>query len=305
MGKTAIEGARRGTVFYVDPNILVIIGIDTDDGPEHPLWDVTARTTEIERPMVDNIKTYGVFENILAVKEADGRLVVDDGRRRILHARIARKEQERAGEVLVEVPVVLIRGDDATKMGIMISANEHRRGDDPITKAQKAARAMRLTGKSEAEAAADFGVTTQTLKTWLRLLEADPRVKKAVTEGVISDTAAGHLAKLPKPEQAAALVGAVETAKADGHKRVTVDRARAVANKTAGREENVGISSRKVLKQLRATYQEEPPQGKEEAIYAQGVLDTLAIVLGDDKPTGDVVKRAKKIAKKLEREAAP
>lgn len=41
---------KRGQYFFCDPHTVTIIGLDTKDGPEHPLWD-----ERINRPLDKNL----------------------------------------------------------------------------------------------------------------------------------------------------------------------------------------------------------------------------------------------------------
>lgn len=305
MGKSAIEGAKRGNYFWVEPDRLIIIGIDTKDGPEHPLYDVTERHLNLDPALVANIKHYGIINPVKFRKETDDRgnerLVVIAGRRRVLHARQAVKEQRKAGEMELAVPCIPEKDGDGVLMGIMASENEHRRDDDILTKAKKAAKMMRTGGLDEDEVAVAFGVAKNTIKNWLRLLEADPKLHKAIDSGKVSESAAAKLAALPRTEQAPALEEAIEEAAKNGGGKVTQQAARAKANAKSGRTENVGINSRKVLKKLRDEYTGEG-DGDEE--YAAGVRDALNLVLGDQAVTGKLIKDAKKFAKKFENEAS-
>lgn len=48
MGKQALDAPRK-QYWLLNPENLVIIGLDTNDGPEHPLWD-----TRIKLPIDKN-----------------------------------------------------------------------------------------------------------------------------------------------------------------------------------------------------------------------------------------------------------
>lgn len=296
--KSAID-AKRGNFFWMNPHDIVVIGIDTKDGPEHPLYDVTERHRNLDPNMVANIRTYGVINAVKVRKEPDGTVVAVAGRRRVLHARVAHTEMKKAGEVPVLVPCIPEKDTDGVMMGIMASENEHRADDSIITKAQKAAKMLRF-GNGEAEVAVAFGVDKNTIKGWLRLLEADPKLHKAIDAGKVSESAAAKLAAVPRTEQAAALDEAIEEAKKSGAGKVTQAQARATANRKVGRAENVGINSRKVLKKLREEYTGE---GDGDDAYAAGVRDALNLVLGDAPITGkfgeQLVKNATKFAKKI------
>jgi hypothetical protein len=65
-------------------------------------------------------------------------------------------------------------------------------------------------GKTEEEAAIVFGVTSQCVKSWLKLLELCPAVKKAVDAGRISANAAVQFHGHSREEQEAGLAELLE-----------------------------------------------------------------------------------------------
>jgi hypothetical protein len=54
MPKQALDGTRINA-FGMEPKDLVIVGFDTDDGPEHPLWDerVKQLRSSVDQPFID------------------------------------------------------------------------------------------------------------------------------------------------------------------------------------------------------------------------------------------------------------
>lgn len=192
------EGAQRRNVFMMDPDDLVVIGHDTKDGEEHPLYDERVKLPLTE-DMVKNIQVYGVLEPVLAQTDGDRTLVVD-GRRRVLHAREAAKRQKKAGEEPVKVPVFFKRGEAVYLFGVSRSANAMRVDDGPMTNARNAQRMLDM-GATEEEVAVAFGVTPQSIKTWVSLLDLSSKVQHAVAKREIGIAAACTLAKLPREEQ--------------------------------------------------------------------------------------------------------
>jgi ParB family chromosome partitioning protein len=183
VAKQAIEGTRLNA-FGVDPSSLILVGLDTDEGPEHPLYDERVFLNPDEA-LVKNVMVYGVIEPVLVHKDPDGRVLVVAGRQRVRAAREANRRLAREGKAELLIPVMTRRGEQNSLMGIMVSENEHRFGDQPLVKARKASRFLGM-GHSEAEAAVAFGVSIQTLHAWLRLLELDPALVKAVERGEVS-----------------------------------------------------------------------------------------------------------------------
>jgi len=200
MTKSAIDAPRRNA-FSVDPEDLVVIGIDTQDGTEHPLYDERVHLP-MDESLVRNIMVYGVIQAI-TVRKDGGAVEVVAGRRRVLHAREANRRLVAEGKEPVVVPVLAPRrGSDHELFGVALSENEQRRGDDILVKAAKAARYMEMSGHDEDTCAITFGVTPQTIGNWLKLLDLGKPVQKMVTSGQISATAAAKLASLPRKEQA-------------------------------------------------------------------------------------------------------
>lgn len=200
--KTALD-AKRGNLFLVPPEDLTIIGLDTADGPEHPLYDERV-LLPLDEPLVRNIMCHGVIEPVIIRKNGDDVVEVIDGRQRVRAARAACKRLEAEGKEPVLVPVVRRVGRDAEHYGVMISANEIRRDDTPLAKARKAGRYLAM-GRTEEDAAEQFGVDIVTIKGWLRLLDLAPEVQEAVDLNKLSALAAKQFAGLPRAEQVAML----------------------------------------------------------------------------------------------------
>lgn len=231
---------KQGTLFRFDPSELVIIGLDTKDGPEHELWDERIRLP-LEEPMVLNIMTFGVKETVTLRKNSKGYEVVN-GRRRVLHAREANKRLKKIGEPLVRIPATVEAGDDTHMEKLTISLNELRRDDDTLTKAEKCMRLLHRNGGDYKDAALVFGVSVAAIKNWAKVAELAPKVKRAVAAGEISASAAAELHGIAKDVQVAKLEKLVSSAKASGHKKTTVSRVK----KEAGRR--VVVPKRVLLK---------------------------------------------------------
>jgi ParB family chromosome partitioning protein len=228
MSKTAID-APRGTLFKPDPDDLIIIGIDTNDGPEHPLYDVTFRH-EIHEGMVLSILDIGVKEPVIVKKDGE-RVLVVDGRRRVINAREAKRRAAKRGEPgTIRVPVVLEKGSDEQMERVSATLNYIRLDDTTLDKAERVARMLRRNGGDYAEVAIAIGATEKTVRTYEQLVNLPSKVKKAVSSGQISPTAAVKLSDLPKDKMEETLDGLI--AKSGGKKvsTSTVTRTRKTAN---------------------------------------------------------------------------
>lgn len=243
MGKQLLDG-KRGNLFWMDPDDLVIIGIDTKDGPEHRLWDERVKLP-LDEALIENLLALGVREPIL-VEVDGGKPLVVDGRRRALHARAANKRitDKRA---LLRVPVIGAKGTEEDKLDLLsVSLNEQRLNDTIMTRASKAAR-MQERGHTIEEIANAFGVNVQTSNMWLAIAGLAAPVRKAIDAGTVAPTAAAKLATLSKEEQVEALDGLI----AEGGK-VTVGRTTAAANKRKknGNADAVVAPSKRALRRV-------------------------------------------------------
>lgn len=201
MAKTAF-GAKRGqSTLQFDPNDLIVL-----DDQNHPLYDPREKL-DLDEAMVRNIMAIGVINPITIAKDGEGRPMVVAGRRRVMHAREANRRLVEAGSEPRTIPAIPRResGNNTLLFAVSISENEHRLDDTPIGRARKAARLLDM-GASEDDAATIFGVTAQTIRNWMALLDTSAPVQKAVEKGEISASTAVTLGKLETAaEQTAAL----------------------------------------------------------------------------------------------------
>lgn len=217
--KRAVEAPRRN-YFMMNPYDVVVIGLDTEDGPEHYLWDERIHLP-IDPAMVANIRTYGVQKAIKATKDGE-RVLVVEGRQRVKHNRLAWDQAIKAGEEPPRLPVDLIRGTEQHVFGVASVGNGFTQAETPMQRAGRAHKLFEMSG-DEAHVAVTFGVKVPQLREWFSLLGVAPQVRRAVDTGEVSPSAAAKLAKLAKAEQVAQL----EQLREQGIKPTT----RAVANK--------------------------------------------------------------------------
>lgn len=272
MGKAALE-ARRGNHFFVDPNNITIVGLDTSDGPEHPLYDERVKLP-LEESTIRDFMIRGVLEPILVRKDGDA-IEVIDGRQRVRHAREANKRLAKEGSTLIEVPTLVKKGSDAELFGISISTNEHRRGDSPVVKAEKVRRYMAM-GKNEEDASIAFGVSVQTIKNWGKLLDLDAKVLRAVDSGKIPASSAWNLSGLSRDEQLEAL----DKLFAGGGKVTSERVSKAVkAKKTNNAEVSLAPGKRLVTKVLKLNKKSEtlPSDFVRGALWVLGDLNDASI----------------------------
>lgn len=246
MAKQAIEGKRMNG-FWKDPHELTIIGLDTDDGPEHPLYDERIKRA-ISESRVLNIMVHGVIEPVIVRKNGDVVEVVA-GRGRVRHARIANERLVAQGSPPIEVPVIVRRGSDEDLLKASIIENEHRDDDDLQAKLIKLSRLLQ-TGSSTADCADAFDVTSQTIKNWICLMEAGPEVKKAVSQGLLSATAGAKLAALPRIEQAAAVAEATANGKASVVQAEQIAKAKKKNTASGASEPTIMVPKKRLIRKV-------------------------------------------------------
>lgn len=205
MGGQLFPGKRLNG-FFAPPEFFTIIGDDTDDGPEHPLYDPRCKLPEDDAliALAKDIAANGYLEPIKVRKNGEAAEVIF-GRRRVRAGRIVNRWFKEQGKEPIEVPFTVGKyKDDGDMLGVSISENEHRKGDDVITKAEKAFRLSEY-GQTDEKIAARFGVKPGTVRLWISLLDTSAKVRKAISSGKISATAAGKLVKLSRSDQDEAL----------------------------------------------------------------------------------------------------
>lgn len=194
--KQALPFKRRSS-YLADPADLYM---EEDPGKRH--YDPRVHNPPNERD-VRWIMKHGVQKAVLVSKEGD-RVVVIDGRQRVINALEANRRLEEQGVDPIMIPVAPKRGDAVTLFQIRVICNKHRKDDDPVTEAYTMQQYLDM-GHNEEDCADLWGVTKQTVKNRLYLLELAPEVQKAVVEGKITVTRALKLRNLSFEDQVEAL----------------------------------------------------------------------------------------------------
>ncbi|ROS15888.1 ParB family chromosome partitioning protein [Raoultella sp. BIGb0399] len=198
MAKNSIDayGASGKTnVLMFEPKNLHLVTDKT-----HPLYDERIHLP-INEAMVLNIMDQGVLEPIIVWKDPEtGKSCVVDGRQRVRHTLEANKLLAKEGKAPLLVPAVTKRGSAVRMAQAMVSANEIRQADTPLGRAKKMADALDR-GHDEEDLALMFGVSIQTVRATLSLLDATQAVRDAVEQGAITVTQARQLTSLTPDEQ--------------------------------------------------------------------------------------------------------
>jgi ParB family transcriptional regulator, chromosome partitioning protein len=275
--KLAYGSDGRAEILLFAPEQLVLV---TDKSS--PLYDERVEL-QVDPALVTSILEHGVLESIVVRKNGereDGTPIVEvvDGRQRVRAAMEANRLLVEAGKPgTIRVPAVPKRADDKKTIAMMVATNEIRRDDPPVTKARKAQR-MIDRGCTMDEVCRAFGCSDQTINLWLKLLETDDSVQKAVEEGELPYTvAARELSKMPRAEQAAALSemrknGTTKGRKAEKAARAARNGKSAAAVTTDGER----VRSRKRLEAVLSVAENEEDEDK----ISHAIACTLRWVLG-------------------------
>jgi len=256
MAKTAIE-ASRINAFSIDPNEVKIVGLDTDDGPDHPLYDARA-AAPLDEAMVLRMRRKGWTHGAAEVRKNGDKLEVVVGRQRIKCLREAnrlRHEEDGLGAFKARVFVKQIDGADALEL--LVAENEQRRADHVLLKAEKAKRLLDM-GSSEDDVCQAFGVQAQTIKNWLRFFDLAPEVQKAVRSGKASFYAVLALAELDRDAQVSALAEIGYAGAGEGEEaEISAGSVRKAVKRAKGAEDIERPGMRKIKRVLAANAEEE------------------------------------------------
>ena len=180
---------KRGDIFYRWPEDIVLVGHDTDDRWDHPLYD--PRVHDGADPMLAaDIAALGGIKTAVTVVEdgvlesGEPRVICKVGRGRILAARSLNETRENMGlPKEFRVPCVYDRkGTEKSMMAHLISENEQRRGDSLERKIQKLERFLQAGGTPE-EAAIHFRRTDVTIRQWIKFMGVARQWQQTVYTG--------------------------------------------------------------------------------------------------------------------------
>ena len=266
MGSKLYGAEGRGDVLNFDPSKLKVV---TD--PKHPLYDERVELP-IDEAMVKSIMRLGVREPLIIRRDGDDVYVVDGRQRRANAIEANRRLAAEDGDPIYVPCVWWGKGDNAKLYEVTVATNELRTASAPMERARKMARLIDM-GRTEDQLAVIFGVTKQTVKATLALLDCAPKVQKAVAAG-LPVTVAAKLSKLAEKEQVAQL-GELEAVGATRGKAAK----KALAAKKEGKpvEKPQRMRSRAVVERFAARLEHC------DTMEGSAVHCALLWLLGDDK----------------------
>jgi hypothetical protein len=249
------SGTRAGDVRSFSPYEVILIGYDTDDGPEHPLYD---RKVKDPPTYVESFLEFGQIVPIVFVRDGD-RILVEAGRDRVKSARVVhdllRERARQAGidpdasETLVEFRILGLpkKTDEATLVAIKHVENAGRRVYDILDQVD-AVRDMVAHQVPRKRICAALKLTDAQLDERLALVKLAGPVRQAVEEGKLSPAAGVELVALPRAEQIAAVRELTE-----GGKRATVRQSKNKVRQVQGKEPVLTAAGR--ILQIRTAFQ--------------------------------------------------
>lgn len=163
--KQAVDAPRQ-SVFLIEPEKLKLIGLDTEDGPEHCLYDETVK----DPPDDDLALSLGEFgqRQTIVVRKNGERVEVVSGRTR---TKAARLWNARHPDAPIKLACMFVKGASQRELlAMMIVENEHRRNKPEIVRAKQAAR-LYLMEPDRHYVARVFKVELAKVNEWLGVVE--------------------------------------------------------------------------------------------------------------------------------------
>jgi ParB-like chromosome segregation protein Spo0J len=277
MSSNRADDAPRKEVKMYDPNVLVIIGLDTDDGPSHPQFDGESNDTPLLEADILFTYEHGVIQPI-SCKRDGKRLLVVFGRGRTRQLREANKRRIADGLQPWFMPVQIVQGDTLKMLALKHGENSHRREQNPMARARAAYDLAQQM--PEEKAAVVMGLGIAQFRNVIKLLDLAPAVAKEVTKGTISASAATPLTSLSEVEQIAKLTELVTA----GGSKPTIRDVKAKVREANGKKIVISVGDKKTQKRLLSYVQNlsHASNSSEKTLaWWEGVEDALKLVVGE------------------------
>lgn len=186
---------------WVSPSAIKIVGVDFEQNAENWFAFCPRAGESLEDEWIDDIRQNGVRIPVDVYRDGD-HVVMLDGRRRVMAARIVYDEQKNNNvpeDQRISVRVNIRRGDPIELFSFNV-ASENRKARSPIHKAKLMAHAKQY-GADDRVLAKMFGCTIQTVTNTLALLDLSSDVQNAVEKGELAAYQAVKLGDLPREDQ--------------------------------------------------------------------------------------------------------
>lgn len=198
--KTIEVTLQKGKLPTMYPEDIIVVGID-EGGPGDRDYDARI-LLPVNPDLTANILRFGVIKASLVRKDGDKYYCVD-GRRRIIHARLANKQLEAAQAPRIKIPVDIRRGDEVTMYMLARSANAFAVADTDLPPVENAKFVQYMIdhGASIPDVCIAMGVKPVTINDWLKLLSLAPDLAAKVDSGEMTVNAGLELTDLSMSEQ--------------------------------------------------------------------------------------------------------
>jgi len=180
------DDAPRREVKMYNPDDVVIIGFDTDDGPKTKHFDQESNDTPLSEATVIFTMEFGILQAIGCERDGD-RLIAVYGRGRTRTLREANKRLRKEGRDPWLLPVSIVRGDESRLLSMKIGENAHRREINPMARARLA---LELSEKmTPDQAAVRMNLSLNQFNNILKLNDLSSAAVKELIKGNVSETA--------------------------------------------------------------------------------------------------------------------
>ncbi len=258
------DGVSRADQHTCLPERLTIIGIDTKDGPEHPLFDGQSNAYELEADKIQNYYHNGVLQAVKVRRDGD-RFIVVFGRKRCRYLRAANALRVKDGLPPMKITFTITTASDEALVGMVMMENLVRTEATFRQKAEMAQRLIEGWGYSPEDVGQSAGVSLATVNSWLKFNNLAEPVKREVDNGLAA-TSALYLSDLPREDQVKELADLKVKAAATG-KKLTVRNVRAAATKNA-KKGRIAITHRELRAFSASDQWGDAPSQVQEAILA-------------------------------------
>lgn len=189
---------KRGNSWFGPPEDLILIGLDTDDGPEHPLYK-----EDIHKPLdehfVQNVDEYGVIQPI-SVRKNGERAEVTWGRTRVRAAREVNRRRAKRGDPPLLVELTLKKAEEKVLHAMSVAENAARKKFSAVEEAREMQKLMR-SGYDEDDVAKAFACSVAKVKNRLALLTLSPKLIASIESDKITHTLALELKSYSHEQQ--------------------------------------------------------------------------------------------------------
>lgn len=204
---------KRGNTWFGPPEDAVIIGLDTEDGPEHPLYkdDIHA---PLDEAFVQNVDKNGVIVPVAVRKNGEAAEIVY-GRTRIRAAREVNLRRAKRGDPPLLVEFTLKKAEQKTLHAMSVSENFARKKFSAVDEAREMAKLM-SSGYDEDDVATHFCCSVAKVKSRMDLLQLSPRLIASVESHKVAHTTALAYKALSHAEQEKQLEALLASGQAGG-----------------------------------------------------------------------------------------